>query len=141
MVALLHIQRIVMIARIGIVEAKDRIVALYGCHPTDALVLPSQPYQIVALGKICRIEMLAAVRVIEAVHILLVDLDGLGFRFGFADGRLVSIDSARRLVNRMRGRKHRIKVRIRRGIGIRRRTETLSRIVRRLHTLIIRILS
>ena len=59
-----------MIAGVWIVETVHGLAALDRSHPAHVLVMPAQANQIGPLGPIRRIEMLTAIGVIEAIHIL-----------------------------------------------------------------------
>ena len=48
-----------VIARVGIVKAKDGLLACGGRHPTDALVVPSNAYQMVTLDLAGGVEVFA----------------------------------------------------------------------------------
>ncbi len=50
------------------VEPVHRRVGLGGRGPTDALVVPAGAHHVVPLGRVCRVEVLAAVGVVQAVH-------------------------------------------------------------------------
>ena len=52
-------QRVVVIARVGVVEAKDGLIACGGCHPADTLVAPTDTYQMIALDLTGGVEVLA----------------------------------------------------------------------------------
>ena len=58
-----------MVARVGVVEAEDGRAREVGSDPTNALVLPADFYEIRAFLPAARVEVLAGIGVVEAVHV------------------------------------------------------------------------
>ena len=88
-------ERVMMVARIGVIQAKHRQVREERHHPADALVDPTDATDAIALRAVRGVEMLARLRVVDAVRRhglfrLSEWVFGLGFRF--RSGLLVDDD-------------------------------------------------